>query len=265
MFLRHEIRSGAKITPEKIENFVANAIDSLQTGTDLLATIKSYQDDEADGDDLLTAMEDSTFDVANEFMTFSIEMASTNDAVNRVMRTLTGGFATGAIAQMDVFGGGQAQPEDLGLFKQVNRLTQSYVIAGAEPTGENLAAYRKAVEELVHYLAYLLLYEFHLLENEYTLDEGREPDVDVAIKAYMEVYEVELKDLVAMVGTAYSSCRSTMPIFDEYPELEEPFMEVVGPYAVDIVMERLTKEIIDDVLSGQIVPAALYDLFHDEN
>ena len=35
MFLRHEIRSGAKITPEKIENFVANAIDSLQTGTDL--------------------------------------------------------------------------------------------------------------------------------------------------------------------------------------------------------------------------------------
>ncbi len=107
MFLRHEIRSGAKITPEKIENFVANAIDSLQTGTDLLATIKSYQDDEADGDDLLTAMEDSTFDVANEFMTFSIEMASTNDAVNRVMRTLTGGFATGAIAKMDVFGGGQ--------------------------------------------------------------------------------------------------------------------------------------------------------------
>lgn len=265
MFLRHEIHSGAKITPEKIENLAINAIANLQTGTGLLAAIKSYQDGESDGDDLLTAMEDSTFDVASEFLTFSLEMASTNDAVNRVMRTLTGGFATGAIAQMDVFGGGGGQTEDLGLFKQVNKLTQSYVIAGAEPMGDNLIIYRKTVEEIVHYLAYLLLYEFRLLDNEYALDEGREPDVDVAIKAYLEAYEVELGDLVAMVGTAYASCRATMPIFDEYPELEEPFMEVVGPYAVDIVVEHLTKEIIDGVLSGRIVPAALYDLFHDEN
>lgn len=266
MLLKHEIRSGAKIAPDKIENLAISVVNNLQVGTDLLDAIKSYQEDETDGDDLLDAMEDSVFEISKELLTFSVEMASTNDAVNRVMRTLTGSFVASPVAQLDVFGGGGEKPvEDVGLLSRINKLTQTYVVAGAEPTGENLSAFKKMVEELVHYLAYLLLYEFHLLDDEYALDEGREPEVDVAINAYLESYEVELKNLVAMVGTAYASCRATMPIFDEYPELEEPFMEVVGPYEVDIVMERLTKEIIDGVLSGQIVPSALYDLFHDEN
>lgn len=264
MLVKHEVSGNAHVSAEMIEKMAHNLMRNLMSAVELWTTMRSFKQGECDGEDALTAMEDLNLVISDALRNFSIDMASTNGSVNRVLRQLVGAISLKTMKIFDDDDSDKAADDLDGLISVFTELTQSHVRMAAEPYGAALDAYMDKLDKIVSYHAYVLLYEFGMLNNEFELDEGSEPNIDVAVNSLSEIFHVPVKQLVEYVSAAYASCKPSLPIFDEYPELEESFLEKAGPYAADIVPEMLSKDIVDKVINGELAPEMLYELFHED-
>ena len=112
----------------------------------------------------------------------------------------------------------------------------------------------------------MLRYEFDLnsamtsyLEHS---NNKEEMDVDVVFEQYCARYNLDIIDTIKSIIAINSVYKATLPIFEENPELEEPFEQVMGPYLADVDPDALTLEIVRGILSGNIIPSEVYKLMH---
>ena len=141
--------------------------------------------------------------------------------------------------------------------------------AWAGATDEELQALEEYTTELAGIFSHVLRYEFDLngaLKSYLDHDKNKEEmDIDVVFEQYCSKYNLDVIKTIESIIAINSVYKATLPIFDDYPELEEPFEAIMGPYLADIDPDALTMDIVKGVISGDIMPSQVYGLMHTED
>lgn len=141
--------------------------------------------------------------------------------------------------------------------KTYNALLEKYVQRWTRPTQEDLVKMKSYCESVLSNLLFIIYFEFDMgsvfeeVSGRYYIDEiynkfcnqfGLDPEENSkAIEDLKKVFKIHLA------------------IFDEYPELEEPFSVIMGPNLVDIDEEKLTLDIVTKVISGELSDSQAHD------
>lgn len=151
--------------------------------------------------------------------------------------------------------------EGTGLIDVYNQYLDQVVTPWAGLTEDEVAEIERVSKELAGQLSYVLRYEFSLDTTLDSYNENNEnPDlaeVDEVFKNYCLKNNLNLMDSVNEIINICRIYKPTLPIFDEYPELEELFDAKVGPYWSDVDPEQLTLQIVLGVVNGDINPIDL--------
>lgn len=136
---------------------------------------------------------------------------------------------------------------------------------------EELNTIEKQVCELLGNLAFFLQYEFCILES----FRSREALVKQGVTNYADnedfvldacVYDavnsgnagLDLDTVINTVMEVAENFRASLELFEEYPELENPFIEAMGSYYADVDEDNLTIDIVRGVLDGSISPDKVF-------
>jgi len=101
-------------------------------------------------------------------------------------------------------------------------------------------------------LAYFLYFQFQLEDTLTDLSEGNDPRVNVALAQFVDESGNDLEQVVTFVSEIMTEHRPTFTIFEEFPDLEDPFFEIVGPYVKDFerIIDFVTAEVVRDVIKN---------------
>ena len=120
--------------------------------------------------------------------------------------------------------------------------------------------------EQVHYviggLAYFMIYDFGIDQFLFKIADGvKSPDVDEVFVAYCKGFGVNPinfgKDLVEI----HKAHKFKLDVFDECPELEEPFEKIMGPDYNIVPEGMLDIGLVKNVISGELALHELLQLF----
>lgn len=89
------------------------------------------------------------------------------------------------------------------------------------------------VSEAIGNLSICLYYQFSLDDTVSSVANLSELEVDVNVYKYTQANGVDVNSLALQIKECWLEHRPTLPIFEEYPELEELFYEVAGAYVQD--------------------------------
>lgn len=152
--------------------------------------------------------------------------------------------------------------EDEKLRKRINELVSFYTPL----TIGEIDEIKKQLKECIGHLIQFLYHEFEIKSIKDCIKEGRDLSVNKFIAAYCDEKNKNLGELVLQLESVLESYKPRMEIFDEYPELEDPFYEKCGPIIMDYeVLERLlTIDMIKGVVNGSIEVDLLIDMIANE-
>ena len=221
--------------------------NSLITCVSTECQIKKFKHEEIDAFDFMSEIEMLTISNFDTIIEYTNVACSEYSSISRCLRNAIG-FS-----------------ED-GFIYRYNEVINDVVDAWAGPTDEELTALEKYTTELAGIFSHVIRYEFDLnsamtsyLEHS---NNKEEMDVDVVFEQYCARYNLDIIDTIKSIIAINSVYKATLPIFEENPELEEPFEQVMGPYLADVDPDALTLEIVRGILSGKIVPSEVYKLMH---
>lgn len=131
------------------------------------------------------------------------------------------------------------------LFNRINKIT----LAGVAPKKEVLEDLKKQVFNLIGFSAYFICYEFDL----YSLAVNSEDaEVDSAFYSYCQSKVIDPVEYAMELSEISTEYRISLGVFEDYPELEKPFMDIVGP-EINLIDENvLTTEMVIGVIQGSI-------------
>lgn len=259
MIKKHELYEDSSFTNEMMISFTACVTEALNAVSTTLSALKDYKEGSMDGEELLEIFESSMISDMTIFEAFARTNSSRIMAINRAMKQLISRSITG----IDVTSEKETKIDYRGDLDIYNDKLVSFVKYGAEPTGAELDNFIVFVSRLTGRLAYVLAYEFDLAAYLSQLEAGIE-EIDIVIEQYCGRYRKNTKEYAEMVIAALAYNRPQIAVFDEYPDLEQPFLDIVGPYSVDIDEDAITIDIVTKVIKGTILPSELYDIFHSE-
>lgn len=116
-----------------------------------------------------------------------------------------------------------------------------------------LADVKDKLKETFGNLLYFLYYQFEMdVTVEDLLAESDDARVESNVYQYVNSNGMSVKELVLEVKELLSKYSPRMAIFDKYPELEEEFTEIVGPYAKDleVLSDLITEAEVITILKG---------------
>lgn len=93
----------------------------------------------------------------------------------------------------------------------------------------------------ISYMSTFIFYEF--------LNIG---GYDEIVYWYCSKQSINIDDFIKENATLYKQYRRSLGVFNDYPELEQPFLEIVGPALSLIPEDALTVEDVTGVISGDI-------------
>ena len=85
------------------------------------------------------------------------------------------------------------------------------------------------------------------------------PGYDEIVYSYCGKYSVNIDEFIKKYATIYKQNRRSLGVFNDHPELEQPFLEVVGPALPLIPEDALTLEDVAGVISGELPLEALME------
>ena len=107
--------------------------------------------------------------------------------------------------------------------------------------------------------ATILYFDFGL--TGINLEDVSKSSIESCVRSVTDnMTDEQLKDFVMTLFEEISWCRSSINAFVLYPDLEEPFYNIMGPSAALLDDEFLTIDDINDIISGELDPDALIQL-----
>ncbi len=129
-----------------------------------------------------------------------------------------------------------------------------------EATERYLPLSRKEIDNIADYIieclgqvSYFLYYQFGVdtFMKGYDNDED-ELEVDINMFSYCDKQGLDIEKVAVLINKVRIAHKPTLPIFDEVPELEESFYDLVGGYVKDFekLESKLTVEDVRAVLDN---------------
>lgn len=124
------------------------------------------------------------------------------------------------------------------------------------PTTKQVEDLREVTYHVLGEISYFTYYQFNLDLSKETLDNSKELEVNVSVKAYMDSTGKSIEDIISSVRKVMDSHKPNLTIFEAFPEIEEEFFSVVGVYLKDFesMEELITPDLVLKVVKGEIEP-----------
>lgn len=135
--------------------------------------------------------------------------------------------------------------------------------SGCAPTSRELPVLQQQVYDVTAGLSYFVFYEFGVCDLLTQESTGNCP-VDEVFYSYLQKTGIPQDDFVIAYCVLTKSFKMRLEVFEEYPKKEEAFEAVMGPYYVGVDSRRLTVELVDKVIAGEITPEELCSLTNSE-
>lgn len=122
---------------------------------------------------------------------------------------------------------------------------------------------RTVVSNALADLSYFVYYAFLIDRTDSSLKEGKELEISVPVKAYLDNSSTSAQELVDTLNEVRKQHRPNISILEAFPALEEEFYERVGVYVrdfetySDLVTLDMVKGILDETLEVDKVVADL--------
>lgn len=198
--------------------------------------IKEFEVSEVDWEQL-DALEEAGVELQLRYITiFSGSMAGTSDVLNRRIANASALLTT--------------------LKETVLSLVNKYVPLTYE---ENKFLHELATECLGD-LAYFAYYQFNLDKTESDIKAGLDYEVNVVVAHWSDSSnKMTLEDLLEYLGRIIKNHKPSLTLFEQFPELEDAFFDMVGPYAMDLeeFSDFITLDHVKSVVEEKITPQQL--------
>lgn len=110
----------------------------------------------------------------------------------------------------------------------------------------DIATFKNLSYEILSGLLFILFYDFGISE---VLESD---NIDEIYDLYCKTYEIQPKDDAVDVANLVKAYKFKLDIFDEYPEYEEAFDTIIGPYRLEINEENLTIDLVVKLINGEL-------------
>lgn len=122
--------------------------------------------------------------------------------------------------------------------------------------------YRKRVISLCNYingaLLYVLWYDYKVFQTAYAIESGSSSViVDEALKTYCNANFLDLDSFILELVQLHDKYHFVLSVFEDCPELEEQFINIVGPLLGAVHESDLTIKDVKDVCEGILTPEDL--------
>lgn len=253
MIIKHEMNSIMKSM--EIKELVEMYGEIRRIFTQCLGieqTIACMRDDEKDEIDLMDCLEDANLDT--EYLElYTMYNCSKNPAVNRCLIRYIGKIYTD--------GGKEYSRLD-----QLRVLKKKIIDRYTGISDEELKTLDELCANLIGFCIYVFKYEFDLaISHTQLVENAAEIDVNTIVDKYNESRGLVLKDEIDFIYNTADIFKPQIAIFDEYPELEDAYMNTMGAYAADVDEELLTINIVQAVLTGTVAPDKVCEVYHCGN
>lgn len=221
----------------------------------ILGCLQQFSDGELDEFETLETLEQLTLGYSMSASAYARNASSSSDAINRVLR-LTYGFRC-------------EDASEAGLCELLDADINMLVDAFAGLDEEAVSLLRDLAYEIVSNTAYILKYEFKVLSFSESLEAAggnvEEADVDAVFYQYCKETHKDVAKTADEIIELSKQYKASLPVFDEYPEMEEEFERIVGANLADVDPEMLTLDTVLGVIKGDILPTSLYELFSEKD
>lgn len=113
---------------------------------------------------------------------------------------------------------------------------------------------RRNIDYAIGNLSICFFYQFDMDNTIRCIGENLEIEVDINLYQYSEANDIPISDLVLKVRESWLAHRPTLPLFEEYPELEDQFYDIAGPYVQDF-----------DILENSITVQDIYRIINESD
>lgn len=156
----------------------------------------------------------------------------------------------------------------LSRFSTLHDLMQQIVMDCSGVSDTQADKLNTSAYEMAGFCLYFLKFEFGIaqLAEELETNSISECTVNAIMDKYCDLHQIPLETEVATIMEASKIFKPSLPLFDDYPELEEPFSKIMGPYISDIDYDAITIEMVQDVMEGKVKPEDVYAIYcvHDD-
>lgn len=250
MIKKHEYFDVLKhYTTDELVMVVAEAYRCMRSCSHLIEALDETEDEF----ELLDILEESILENITELMDYGCHSCSACDSINRV----TSKYIKDEVF-LDTDSGEEI--ERISTVTVFNKKLEDIVNLGAGVTDEERKEIGELSTELAGFFSYFLKFEFGVKDTyddkseKSVLDEA---DINSVFMAYCKRMNLDIAKTVDTIIAVGNVCRMRIPIFDEFPELEEAFDNIMGFYANDLNTDLLTIEMVRDVCDGTIEPVDL--------
>lgn len=237
MKIKHEGNVNlSKIVNEDLVKFITESLEVIEDCKTIIENINEKRSGDIDEFDLLETFDDPTFVNTLSIQHFRNCLLSIHPGINYYM-------------------------QDIVLL--INNVEKNYKKVGdtgvflSEET-ENL--FINECTEIIGGLCHVLWYEFKIEDflRDFEIDDkGVSSEIDEIFAEYCDGVGIEPEKVARYVRDLRQDYKFTLRIFDQYPEYQEEFESIMGPYIVGFAEDVLE---IDDVLSvirGDVTPEEL--------
>lgn len=218
--------------------FIQEMLQTSDSCLEILSNLEDRKSNEIDKDELVEILEESVLCNTSQITFFRKVGASQYTSLNQYLGDI------------------------LDEITCVNDIINKVCSAGIWFTDEQEQQIQEHVESIIGGIAYVLWYEFdletylHQIEVE---DKGVDADIDVAYKSYVGSFANDkgAYEIAKSIRENKIKYKFKLKIFDENPELEEPFENLMGPFLAEVIDEFLTLDLVKDLLDGRITPEGL--------
>lgn len=241
MIVKHETDSTIKeLSEQDLINFIDQSMKVIRNSIEILNTLQQAEDEEIDEDDELEILEDCTAGDLESILLFKSACSSVYNSIN---------FYLNEIYEVIV---------------NNNHNIEEIADSGVYITEEWARVLKKENERIVGGLCYILWYEFKVDEY-FETAPNIDCKIDQVIKGYYDANNIPVETGMNELCKLKNTYKFKLLVFDEFPEKEDMFIQLMGPYLGGIEQSQLTIELVDSIIDGKIMPQELCELIGRDN
>ena len=146
--------------------------------------------------------------------------------------------------------------------KEFNLIVKKYSSSWTCPSYRDLSTLSSYAKDVIQNLLFIVYFEFDMESVNCQETDGRFY-IDEIYDKFCKHYGLDPEEYTKSINDLKSIYKIKLSFFDEYPELEEPFETMMGPKMINIDEDKLTLEIVKQVLSGELTDQQAYEILKE--
>lgn len=119
----------------------------------------------------------------------------------------------------------------------------------------------KLAKNILGIIMYILWFDYGIETTAEECCSSDEIEIDIALSSYCDAKGIDKLSFIEELIEYRAEYKYSFSIFEDYPELEESFISMMGPYLGGVDDSKLTVEQVQSVCSGKKTPEELVNEF----